>query len=94
MVLSRRVARFFSRHKLAPRFYDRDSAWVAIRNDGKYWAGEYKWHGRTFVTGLNTAYKWGSLSACECAIRSADFSLLTRGKRYEVKAMAIELKQV
>ena len=89
--LSRRFARFFSRYNQAPRFYDRDFVWVAVRSDGKYWAGEYRWHGKTFVSSLKTAYKWGTLSACECGIRSADFPIFMGGRRYEIVAMAIKI---
>ena len=48
--------------------------WVAQRHDGRYWAGEYKWHGTTFVRDLHAAYGWGSRSACECAIRSTEWN--------------------
>jgi len=52
----------------------RRNVWVAVRYDGKYWAGEYRQYGNTFVATLKQAYLWGSLSACECAIRNTHYN--------------------
>ena len=52
----------------------RRTVWAAVRFDGKYWAGEYRQYGNTFVANLKQAYLWGSLSACECAIRNTHYN--------------------
>jgi len=46
----------------------RNTAYVACRLDGKYWAGEWKWQGKTFTTSSQLAYKWGTPESCEAAI--------------------------
>jgi hypothetical protein len=82
---------FFRRRRKAPRFYQRERIWVAVRNDGKYWAGEYKWQGRTFVPHLKGAYKWGTESACRCAVDSADLFGFVNGKPYTVTVEAVRI---
>jgi hypothetical protein len=58
-------------------------AWVAVRNDGKYWAGEYRWQGRTFSSHPHLAYRWGTESACRAAI-DGNYLTDTRPKRVDL----------
>ena len=37
-------------------------------SDGRYWAGPYKYQGRTFTTTPNLIYVWGSRKAAESAL--------------------------
>lgn len=46
----------------------RHSVWVAVRRDGKCWAGEWRWRGITFTEHWRYTYRWGSERACRAAI--------------------------
>lgn len=42
--------------------------WAVRRDDGKYWAGPYKWQGRTFSNNPALRYLYGTRAAAESAI--------------------------
>ena len=44
------------------------SVWVVRRHDGTYWAGPYRWQGRTFTRREDFYYKWGTRQAAESAV--------------------------
>jgi hypothetical protein len=46
----------------------RRTVWVAVRKDGKCWAGEWRWRGNTFTEHWRFTYRWGSERACRAAI--------------------------
>lgn len=48
--------------------------WRAERTDGKCWAGEYRWQGRTFTSHEPLFYYWGSEKACRSAIEWRGFA--------------------
>jgi hypothetical protein len=43
----------------------RRHAWAAMRADGRYWMGPYRYQGRTFTDVPRQAYLWGSRQAAE-----------------------------
>lgn len=42
--------------------------WVVRRSDGAYWAGPYRWQGKTFTRREDFYYKWGTREAAESAV--------------------------
>ena len=46
------------------------SYYVARRTDGKYWAGEWRWRGRTFTAVPRYVYRWGTERACRASIEA------------------------
>ena len=62
------------RYKLLSGYRLPKYVWIAERYDGRYWAGEYKWHGATFVRDPKYAYRWGSQSACRCAVSATEWN--------------------
>jgi hypothetical protein len=48
--------------------------WKAQRSDGKCWAGEYRWQGKTFTNHKPFIYFWGSELACRSAIEAWGFA--------------------
>lgn len=58
-------------HRLAPQSKVPDERIVyAVRRakDGLWWAGEYKWQGKTFTSNLRNRYLWGSDNAAKAAV--------------------------
>lgn len=62
--------KFLRRPKPAPTRI----VWKAQRTDGKCWAGEYRWQGKTFTDHVPFHYCWGTESACRAAITAYGFA--------------------
>jgi hypothetical protein len=50
------------------------ATYVAMRSDGKYWAGPYRWQGRTFTVHRRYIFRWGTKRSCNAAIYGSGFS--------------------
>ena len=48
----------------------RRTEYAAIRSDGKYWAGPYRWQGRTFTAHRPLVYRFGTKRGCQACIDS------------------------
>jgi hypothetical protein len=64
------LSRFRPKRKPTPK----RTVWRAERADGKCWAGEYRWQGRTFTSHEPFFYYWGSEAACRTAIQWRGFA--------------------
>lgn len=42
--------------------------WIARHDNGKFWAGPYKYQGRTMTRHLPLIYKWGTEQSCRSSI--------------------------
>jgi hypothetical protein len=62
------------RFRPKPKPTPRRTVWRAERADGKCWAGEYLWQGRTFTHDERFIYLWGSEAACRAAIQWRGFA--------------------
>lgn len=57
-----------------PAPVEKQKVWKAERSDGKCWAGEYRWQGRTFTNHPPNVYYWGTERACRAAIQAWGFA--------------------
>ena len=56
--------KLFTKHQQPTR-----TVWVAVRvKDGRYWAGEWKWYGRTFTSDPRMAYLWARREQVESTL--------------------------
>jgi hypothetical protein len=60
--------------RLPPKSAPTRNVWKARRADGKCWAGEYRWQGKTFTNHKPFIYLWGSELACRSAIEAWGFA--------------------
>jgi hypothetical protein len=60
--------------RLPPKPTPTRIVWKAQRTDGKCWAGEYRWQGKTFTNHKPFIYLWGSELACRTAIEAWGFA--------------------
>lgn len=60
--------------RFRPKPAQNRTVWKAQRSDGKCWAGEYRWQGRTFTNHPHLFYYWGSERACLSAIQAWGFA--------------------
>jgi hypothetical protein len=70
-LVSTQVSRYRFRHlaHLIKQPQQRKTVFVVVRlRDGKYWAGEWKWRGRTFTSRKHVAYLWGRRESAQSAV--------------------------
>lgn len=60
--------------RLPPKPAPTRIVWKAQRTDGKCWAGEYRWQGKTFTDHVPFHYCWGTEAACRAAITAYGFA--------------------
>jgi len=70
----RRLGRKILRRPAPPHVSTPRWVWKAERADGKCWAGEYRWQGKTFTSHAPNIYYWGSEIACRAAIEAFGFA--------------------